>query len=120
MTHRRSQEITVSVTVTNTGKAVGKEIAQVYVKAPKGNIEKPAQELKVFAKTCELKPGESQTLTMTIDKANLASFNEKQSAWVVDGGTYIFNISASSRDVKSKVTAKICGQRQRVNNVLFY
>lgn len=111
-------EITVSVTVTNTGKAAGKEIVQVYVKAPKGSIEKPAQELKAFAKTRELKPGESQTLTMTIDKADLASFNEKQSAWVVDGGSYIFNIGASSRDIKNKVSAKISGQKQRVNNVL--
>ena len=55
---------------------------------------------------------------MTIDKADLASFNEKQSAWVVDGGTYTFNIGASSRDIKSKVSAKISGQKQRVNNVL--
>ena len=73
--------VTVSVSVTNTGNRPGKEVAEVYVTAPKGAIEKPAQELKAFAKTRTLQPGESQTLTMNIDKADLASFNTKQSAW---------------------------------------
>ena len=82
--------VAVSVTVTNTGKRPGKEVAEVYVTAPKGAIEKPAQELKAFAKTRTLQPGESQTLTMNIDKADLASFNTKQSAWVADGGSYTF------------------------------
>lgn len=110
--------ITISVTITNTGKAVGKEVAEVYVTAPKGAIEKPAQELKAFAKTRELKPGESQTLTMTINKLDLASFNEKQSAWVVDSGTYIFKIGSSSRDIKGSATAKLSGMKQKVHNVL--
>lgn len=73
--------VTVSVTVTNTGNRPGKEVAEIYVTAPKGAIEKPAQELKAFAKTRTLQPGERQTLTMNIDKADLASFNTKQSAW---------------------------------------
>lgn len=110
--------ISVSVTVTNTGKRPGKEVAEVYVTAPKGAIEKPAQELKAFAKTRTLQPGESQTLTMNIDKADLASFNTKQSAWVADGGTYTFKVGASSRDIKGTATLNIKGSKQKVHNVL--
>ena len=110
--------VAVSVTVTNTGKRPGKEVAEVYVTAPKGAIEKPAQELKAFAKTRTLQPGESQTLTMNIDKADLASFNTKQSAWVADGGSYTFKVGASSRDIKGTATLNIKGSKQKVHNVL--
>lgn len=110
--------ISVSVTVTNTGKRLGKEVAEVYVTAPKGAIEKPAQELKAFSKTRTLQPGESQTLTMNIDKADLASFNTKQSAWVADGGSYTFKVGASSRDIKGTATLNIKGSKQKVHNVL--
>lgn len=110
--------VTVSVSVTNTGNRPGKEVAEVYVTAPKGAIEKPAQELKAFAKTRTLQPGESQTLTMNIDKADLASFNTKQSAWVTDKGTYTFKVGASSRDIKGTATLSIKGSKQKVHNVL--
>lgn len=110
--------VTVSVSVTNTGNRPGKEVAEVYVTAPKGAIEKPAQELKAFAKTRTLQPGESQTLTMNIDKADLASFNTKQSAWVTDKGTYTFKVGASSRDIKGTATLSIRGSKQKVHNVL--
>lgn len=113
-----NQIITVSMDVKNTGSAPGKEVAQVYVTAPCGSLEKPAQELKAFAKTRELQPGESETLTMTIPLQDFASFNEKQSAWVVDGGTYTFRIGSSSRDIKATCTAKVKGQKQKVHNVL--
>ncbi len=110
--------IKVSVTITNTGNHMGKEVVQVYVTAPKGAVAKPVQELKAFAKTRELKPGEKETLTMEIKKSDLASFNTKQSAWIVDSGLYTFKVGASSRDIKGVATAKIKGQKQPVNNVL--
>ena len=65
-------------------------MAQVYVQAPKGRLEKPAQELKAFAKTRELQPGESQTLTMNIPVRDLASFDEAGSLWLTEAGTYTF------------------------------
>lgn len=111
-------KVSVSVTITNTGRYVGKEVAEVYVTAPKGAIEKPAQELKAFAKTRSLQTGESQTLTMDIDKADLASFNTKQSAWIADKGTYSFNVGASSRDIKGATTLNIKGSKQKVHKVL--
>ncbi len=111
-------KVTVSVTVTNTGRQPGKEVAEVYVTAPKGAVEKPAQELKAFAKTRTLQPGESETLTMDISKIDLASFVTNQSAWVTDAGTYTFKVGASSRDIKGTATLKLKGMRQKVHNVL--
>lgn len=110
--------VTVSITVKNTGKVAGKEIAQVYVAAPAGNIEKPSHELKGFAKTRELKPGEKQTLTIQIQKRDLASFDEANSQWMTEAGQYAFQIGASSRDIRTTVNAKLTEYTEKVSNVL--
>jgi beta-glucosidase len=110
--------INVSITVKNTGSVSGKEVAQVYVQAPKGALQKPVQELKAFAKTRELQPGESQTLTMQIQKRHLASFDEAGSQWLADAGQYTFLIGSSSRDIKATATAKLTEYTEKVNNVM--
>lgn len=110
--------VTVSITVKNTGKVAGKEIAQVYVAAPTGKIEKPCHELKGFAKTRELKPGEKQTLTIQIQKRELASFDEANSQWITEAGQYAFQIGASSRDIRATVNAKLTEYTEKVSNVL--
>ena len=112
------QTVTVSVTVKNTGSVSGKEVAQVYVTAPKGQLEKPVQELKAFAKTRELKPGEQQVLTMQIPVRMLASFDESGSQWLTEAGQYTFHIGASSRDIRCTATAKIAEYTEKVSNVL--
>ena len=110
--------VNVSVIVKNIGNVSGKEVAQVYVSAPKGKIEKPAQELKAFAKTRELNPGEQQTLTMQIPVRMLASFDEKNSQWLTEGGEYIFRIGASSRDIRQTVNAKVGTYTEKVSDAL--
>ena len=110
--------VAVQVTVKNTGAVAGKEVAQVYVTAPEGHIEKPAQELKAFAKTRELKPGEQQTLTMQIPVRDLASFDEAGSQWLTAAGQYVFRIGASSRDIRCTATAKVGQYTEKVHNVL--
>ena len=111
-------ETTVSVSVKNTGAYAGKEVVQLYVSAPKGALDKPVHELKAFAKTAELQPGESQVLTFVVNNEDLASFDEAQSAWVVDAGTYNFHIAASSRDIKATLAADVKGSVKKANNVL--
>lgn len=92
--------VKVKVTVTNTGNAEGKEAVQVYVAAPQGGLWKPSRELKAFAKTKLLQPGESQTLEMTVDKYALASFNEQASAWETAKGTYKVLVGANVEDIR--------------------
>lgn len=95
-------ELRISVKVKNTGKTSGKEVVQLYLAAPHLSIDKPAEELKAFGKTKELKPGESETLTMVLQPKDLASFLEKQEAWVAEPGQYHILVGASSLDIKLK------------------
>ena len=96
----------VTVTVKNTGKFEGKEVVELYISAPDNKAaNKPAKELKAFAKTKLLKPGENETLTLSITAPELASFDETASAWVVAEGEYQFLIGASSQDIKATLTA---------------
>lgn len=109
----------VKVDVKNTGKADGKEVVQLYVTAPDAKAaNKPEKELKAFAKTRELAPGESETVVLTIDPATLASFDEAESAWVVAPGTYRFLVGASSRDIRGEMTADVEGSQQKVASLL--
>ena len=110
--------VTVTVTVKNTGDVAGKEVVQLYVTAPKGQLEKPAQELKAFAKTRELQPGESQTLTMEVPVRMLASFDEAGSQWLTEAGNYTFKMGASSRDIRCTATAKVGQYTEKVSNAL--
>lgn len=97
----------VKVTVTNTGKVAGKDVVQIYVKAPKGELDKPERELKGFAKTPELAPGESCTLSIYVSKESLASYDESKSAWVVDNGKYTFVAAKDAMDNSLKKTVKV-------------
>ncbi|MCQ2244771.1 MAG: glycoside hydrolase family 3 C-terminal domain-containing protein [Bacteroidaceae bacterium] len=115
---RKGETIEVSVTVKNSGKAAGKEVVQVYAVAPEGKLEKPAKELKAFGKTRELNPGESQTLTMTLQRRELASYDEDQSAWVVDAGNYDFLIAASAADIRHRVSLRLDGMTEKTTNAL--
>ena len=114
----RGNLVDVSVTVKNTGNVAGKEVAQLYVTAPKGKLEKPAHELKAFAKTRELQPGESETLTMTLLKRDLASFDEAGSQWITEAGQYLFKVGNSSRDIKLTAPLKIAEYTESVNNAM--
>jgi beta-glucosidase len=95
---------TINVTVTNTGDRPGKEVVQLYVSAPAGDITKPEKELKGFAKTRLLQPGESETLALTLNVDDLASFSEVQNAWIIAQGTYTLRIGSSSRDIHNELT----------------
>ncbi len=110
--------VEVSITIKNTGTVSGKEVAQIYVQAPKGKLEKPAQELKAFAKTRELQPGESQTLTMTIPVRDLASFDEAGSQWLTEAGNYTFRIGNSSRNLPLSASLTLKEYTEKVNNAL--
>ncbi|MFT3680968.1 MAG: glycoside hydrolase family 3 C-terminal domain-containing protein [Ferruginibacter sp.] len=112
--------ITAAVTVTNTGKKAGKEVAQLYIAAPGKKLDKPAEELKAFAKTKLLQPGEKQILSFTITAADLASFDTGSSSWITEAGRYTLNIGASSLDIKQSKTFNIAKDIivSKVNKVL--
>lgn len=112
------KETTINVTIRNTGNYPGKEVIQLYVSAPEGKLDKPVKELKAFAKTRELKPGESETVSLTVRNEDLASFDESISAWVTDGGTYQFHLGASSADIRETLEADITESIRKADAVL--
>ena len=114
----KGENIEVTINVKNIGQVSGKEVAQVYVSAPSSALDKPAKELKAFAKTKELKPGESQTLKMTLQRRDLASYDEKQSAWVVDAGNYTFSIGANVADIRATATLKVQAMTEKTSTAL--
>jgi beta-glucosidase len=97
-----SNQMKVTVTVKNTGQVAGKEVVQLYLSAPTAQMEKPVQELKGFAKTGILKPGDSQQLSFDLNTLSLASFKSGISSWVADKGQYEVRIGASSKDIRLK------------------
>ena len=110
--------ITATITIKNTGKVAGREAAQMYVTAPAGGLDKPALELKAFAKTRELQPGESQTLTMSVNNYYLSSFNEATSAYETAAGKYTVRIGASVEDIRATGSVVVKGQSYPANKAL--
>lgn len=117
---RFNNTLQVSVTVTNTGAVAGKEAVQLYLAAPAQQMHKPVMELKGFAKTRLLQPGEKEILQFTITKDALASFDAAQSAWVAEAGNYTVHIGASSQDLRLKASFELPWKRvtEKVNRVL--
>ena len=110
---------TATVTVTNTGSVAGKEVVELYVTAPEAGLAKPACELKAFAKTRELKPGESQTLTMTVRNYDIASFNEAASAWEAPAGVYAVHFASNVEDVRASAVYTLRKAQSWKTNNLF-
>ena len=109
----------VTVTVKNTGEREGKEVVELYISAPDNKAaNKPAKELKAYAKTKQLKPGESETLKLTVKAEDLASFDEAASAWVVAEGEYQFLVAASAQDIKATLTANAKAQQTKAHDVM--
>ena len=107
------------MTVTNNGSVAGREVVELYVSAPAGGLEKPTRELKAFAKTRQLAPGESQVLTMKVSAYELASFNEATSAWETAAGPYTIGFGASATDIRTTALYKQkAAQKWQVHNVL--
>ena len=91
--------VTVQADVSNTGSQwSGREVAQLYVSAPEGQMHKEYQSLAAFAKSDILAPGAHQTLSLTFDLRSLASYREYDACYVLDKGEYILRLGNSSRN----------------------
>jgi len=98
---KAGEKVKVSLTVKNTGKVAGKEVVQLYVGDPKSSLPRPPKELKGFAKVA-LKPGQSETVTFTLDERSLAYYDPHMRAWVAEPGEFEVLAGASSRDIRLK------------------
>lgn len=115
-----NRELFVTADIKNAGKCAAREVVQLYLCAPGGQLDKPARELKGFAKTRLLQPGETQRLTFRLTARELASFHSGASAWVADEGDYVVELAASSADIRQKAEFHLPRQLtvEKVNDVL--
>ena len=124
-------KVRISAEVKNTGGTyAGKEVVQVYVSCPQTGMEKEYQKLAAFAKTKVLHPGESQEICLEFDLQDLASYREKDAAYVLEAGDYIVRLGDSSRNTfpaavvelrRTMITAfctNICQRGQKVKEIV--
>ena len=97
----------LSVSVRNTGPVAGKEVVQLYVKAPGKDMVKPERELKAFSKTSTLAPGQEESVTLFVSDDLLASYDEAHSGWSVEPGTYKFILGRNASQPLKSVSVKI-------------
>jgi beta-glucosidase len=93
-----AQEVEIAMDIRNSGPVPGKEVVELYISAPEKSMDKPMEELKAFAKTTLLKPGEFQHMVLKIPWGELASFEPETSSWVAEEGTYVVRVGASSEN----------------------
>lgn len=91
--------VEVSFNVTNTGKREGKEITEVYVHDYAASAPRPPKELKGFGKV-DLKPGETQRVTIKLDESSFSFFDPKTNKWTAEPGKFQIQVGASSRDIR--------------------
>lgn len=115
---KKGNNYVATVIIKNTGNYVGKETVQLYITAPAGKLVKPALELKAYAKTRELRPGESQRVEMTFSNYDLASYDESQQSWVTDGGQYTARFAASVNDIRQNIPFIAKQQKVKCHDVL--
>ena len=93
----------VNVDITNTGKVAGKEIVQLYVHDVKATFARPEKELKAFTKV-ELAPGETRTITFTLDREAFWYFDTRKNSWSTEPGEFEILVGSSSRDIHLRDT----------------
>lgn len=92
-----TRPVTVKVAVTNTGKRAGAEVVQLYVGEKQSRVKRPVKELKHFQKVF-LQPGETKTVSFTVDRNDLAYWDTATGQWRTDKGTYVLTVGTSSAD----------------------
>jgi beta-glucosidase len=102
---RSDGKLVARVTVTNTGRRAGSEVAQLYVGSPAAAHEPPRQ-LKAYAKV-SLAPGQSRSVTLTVDQSSLASWDNPDTGWVLHKGTYRVYVGDSSRSLPLTADVRI-------------
>ena len=105
------ETIAVSVDVTNTGAVSGKAVVQLYVRDTESTVRRPLRELRDFAKV-ELQPGETKTVSFTLDKRAFAYYEPKVHDFFVESGEFVIEIGESCRDIRLVKSVQVEGTVQ--------
>ncbi|MEZ4830368.1 MAG: glycoside hydrolase family 3 C-terminal domain-containing protein [Bacteroidia bacterium] len=103
VSHVENDTVHISLKVRNTGDHAGKEVVQIYVSKPNAAIDRPEKELKAFAKSRNLQPGEEEEIIFRLPVSELRYWDEEKAGWALEKGQYEIKAGASSRDIRSAV-----------------
>ncbi len=107
-------DLVVTVPVTNTGERAGREVVQVYAsRAGRSVVERAPRELKGF-QAVDLEPGETRDVAVRVRRTDLAYWDVRVDGWIVEGGDYLLEIGASSRDLRVRTTVAVEGDAVRL------
>lgn len=101
-------DVVVTVPVTNTGSVAGREVVQIYTSLPGSQVQRAPRELKAFASVA-LAAGQTREVSLTIRRADLAYWDVRVDAWIVEPGVYTVWAAASSRDIRAMTTVALAG-----------
>ena len=107
---QKENELVVTLAVTNTGALEGNEVIQIYVASPRENVHRPIRELKGFNKV-NLKPNETKTVTVIINKEELKFWDIKQNRFVLEDGSYLVQVGKNSNEIVLEEKVTIEGER---------
>ncbi|GAA3604242.1 glycoside hydrolase family 3 C-terminal domain-containing protein [Microlunatus ginsengisoli] len=110
---RSDGDLEISVPVTNTGSVAGREVVQVYTSLPSSRVQRPPRELKAFA-SVPIQPGATADATMVIRREDLAYWDVRVDRWIVEGGAYLIEVGASSRDLRVSALIEVAGDRLKL------
>ena len=99
-------QVTVTVPITNTGQREGAEVVQLYLSDRQSSLPRPVKELKGFSKI-KLKPGETKTVTFTLNEESLSYYNDRQKQWVAEPGDFDVWIGAASDDLRTRTSFEL-------------
>ena len=106
-----SDTLTVSATISNTGKMAGKEVVQLYVSDPQSSLQRPLKELKGFNKI-SLEPGESKQVNFSLAARDFSFYDPRQSRWIAESGEFEIGIGASSADIRLNQTIRLSSTQE--------
>lgn len=107
ITRHTKDEVTVSINIRNAGDMAGKEVVQLYSSIELNGFETPVRELRAYCKTRLLEPGESQTVSLTVRLADLASFHEDSMSWITSQGVYALDLCGNVDDVRASLNLEV-------------
>jgi beta-glucosidase len=102
-------KVQVTLDVKNVGARRGQEVVQLYVRDRRASVERPAQELKAFAKL-DLAVGETRSVQLALDMRSFAYYDEKRAAWVAEAGEFELRVGASSQDIRQRASITLAGE----------
>ncbi|WP_309129934.1 glycoside hydrolase family 3 C-terminal domain-containing protein [Microbacterium sp.] len=101
-------DVVVTVAVTNTGEIAGREVVQVYTSLDGSSVQRPPRELKGF-RSVAIEPSETVTVQIPLRRSELAYWDVRVDRWVVEGGEYLIEVGASSRDLRTRTSVQLDG-----------